>query len=382
MKIVYCLPSLYIPGGMERVLTLKANYLADVFGYDVYIIITDGKGKDPYFKLSNKVHLVNLDVNYDELYGQPIIKKISKYIIKQPLFKRRLRDALYEICPDITVSTLRREINFINSIHDGSVKVGEIHVNRDNFRDFKEEKLSGKIKGLFAYFWMRQLLGKLKKLDCFITLSNEDQLKWPELKKVITIPDPLSFSADKLSDCTSKQVIAVGRYTYQKGFDLLVKAWKDVAEKHPGWILKIYGGGDKSSLKSLIESYGLEKSCFPESPVSDIMNKYAESSIFVLSSRYEGFGMVIAEAMECGVPPVSFACPSGPKDIIKDEEDGLLVEPEDVGQLSREICYLIENEDIRKQMGRKAHENVQRFKLDLIMKQWDDIFQSLLKDKN
>ncbi len=125
----------------------------------------------------------------------------------------------------------------------------------------------------------------------------------------------------------------------------------------------------------------IESSCLLEHTVENIIDKYLESSIFVLSSRFEGFGMVITEAMACGVPPVSFDCPCGPKDIIKDGEDGLLVKNGDIEQLADKICFLIANEEIRKEMGKKARINVERFKIEHIAQQWKELFDSLLETK-
>lgn len=378
LKIVYCTPSLYLPGGIERILTTKANYLADVIGYDVYIILTDGKGKDPYYPLSSKIHVLNLDIRFEELWQLSFLEKIPIYLKKQRIYKKELKKLLFEIRPNITISLLRREINFITSIKDGSKKIGELHVNKKNYRNFEENE-TNLIKNIFSKFWMRNLVGHLKKLDKFIVLSNEDKENWNELSNVEVISNPLPFQTMQTGDLSGHKIIAVGRYTYQKGFDLLLKAWKIVSEQHPDRELYIYGKGDKTEYRKLAEKLNL-KNLFLENAVPNIIDKYNESSIFVLSSRFEGFGMVIAEAMACGVPAVSFACPCGPKDIIRDEEDGLLVENGNIKQLAEKICYLIKNEEIRKEMGFKARINVRRFDKEKIMEQWIQLFNNLLKN--
>lgn len=382
VKIAYCLPSLYVAGGMERVLTSKANYFAEEMGYEVYVILTDGKDSKPYFPLSPKVHLLNLDINYNQLYNKPFLKRGFGYLYRQVIYKKRLKKALFSIRPDITVSMLRREINFINSISDGSIKIGEIHVNRANFRDFKGEKYVGPIKRILAKFWMRQLISNLKKLDHFIVLSEEDKRQWKELNRVSVINNPVSFFPSVASTCINREVIAVGRYTYEKRFNLLIDAWKIVHDKHPEWNLRIFGDGDRAPLVNQINSLHLEKSCFLEHTIQNIADKYLESSIFALSSLFEGFGIVICEAMACGVPPVSFNCPHGPKEIIKDGEDGFLVENGNVEELAQKICYLIENEDLRKEMGHRARISAERFKIGSIMNQWNELFGNLLKSKS
>lgn len=377
MKIAYCIPSLYYPSGMERVLTLKANYFAEHFGYDIHIILTDGKDKKPYYELHPSISIHQLDINFDETYGYSLARRMYTYWQKQRLFKKRFNKCLYSIRPDITISLLRRDINFINKMNDGSIKLGEIHFNKSNYRSFSDNHLPEFLQQMGRKRWMHQLIRQLMKLERFIVLSHEDAAEWTELNNVSVIYNPLPFFPEHHSDGSQKQVIAAGRYVPQKGFDRLISAWRIVSQRHPDWTLRIYGDGMRNELQQQIDSLGISSTCLLEPTVPNIMDKYCESSIFVLSSRYEGFGMVIIEAMACGVPPISFTCPCGPKDIIDDGIDGLLVENGDIEGLAEKICYLIEHEDARKKMGEQARINVERFKIEHIAAEWKELFESL-----
>ena len=376
LKIVYLTPALYMAGGVERVLTLKANYFAEYFGYDITIILTDGDGKPLFYPLSDKVKVLNLNIGFEELWTCSFVKKIFVYLNKQRLYKKKVETELMRIRPDITVSLLRREINFISSIKDGSRKIGELHVNRANYRNF-EAGDANFIKNLFAKFWMRSLVAKLKRLDRFVVLTNEDRQAWPELSNVIAIPDPLSFVPTQKSELTQKRVIAVGRYVYQKGFDLLLQAWARVEMLHPDWQLAIFGDGDRTPYQQQAALLGLSpQRCQLNGPTSNIQQEYANSSLFVFSSRFEGFGMVLVEAMACGLPIISFACPCGPKDIVKHGEDGLLVENGNVEALAAALSQLMSNEALRRSMSVAAQGNVQRFGMQQIAERWRAVFEN------
>lgn len=376
-KIAYCLPSLYIPGGLERVLCLKANYLAEA-GYEIYLILTDGIDKKIWYDLNPEIKIIYLDINFDELWHLPLYKKIILYLRKQSIYKKRLKQCLYEIRPDVTISTLRREINFINRIKDGSPKIGEIHVNRRNYRDFNKQ-YPGYFQKMVQKYWQHQFIRKVKQLDRFVVLCDEDKKQYPELNNICVISNPLTFFPEQVADGNSGQVLAVGRYEPQKGFDLLLKAWQMVHRQFPEYTLAIYGAGDRTPYDRLVQELHLENSCQLHGPVENITEKYLESCLFVLSSRFEGFGMVITEAMACGVPAVSFTCPCGPRDIIRDGEDGLLVENGNIAQLAEKIGYLLNHKAIRKEMGKAARKNVTRFKMEDIGKQWIQLFEQLEK---
>lgn len=376
-KLVYIIGGIWNGSGMERVLIMKANYMADIAGYDVTILLTEDGNGPSYFPLSNKIKCHNVHVNFDELYKFPIYKRVFKYFIKQCLYKHRLTLFLMQLKPDITVTAMRREINFINDIPDGSKKVGEIHFGRIGYREVNFKFLPTFINKIISQVWINKLLREVKRLSAFVVLSQEDKLYWPELDNVHVIYNPISIVPKIQSNCLAKKVIAVGRYTDQKGFDLLADAWRIVTTKHPDWTLNIYGGGDAEKYKRLAKQKGISKTFVCNGPVHDIASKYAENSIFVLSSRYEGFGLVLVEAMACGVPVVSFACPCGPRDIISDCKNGLLVENGNISQLAEKIIYLIEHQEKRIKMGIKAKESLSLFQMDIIGAQWEALFNQI-----
>lgn len=376
-KIVYCTPALYFAGGMERVLTMKANYFAEHFGYDITIILTEGEGKPLFYPLYDKVKVINLNIGFEELWTCSFIKKIVIYLKKQYLYKKLLKNELMRIRPDITVSMLRREINFINEIKDGSKKIGEIHINRANFRNF-ESKDDNFIKRLFAKVWMNDLTNKLKRLDRFVVLTEKDKDAWVELDNVCVIPNPLSFVSQNISKLTEKRVIAVGRYCHEKGYDLLLKAWYLVQNSITDWRLEVFGEGDRSQYEEMISSLNMDRHrCILHGRSSNIQEEYEKSSLAVCSSKFEGFGLVITEAMSCGLPVVSFDCPWGPRAIIHDGENGLLVENGNVEKLADAIIWMIQHPEMRSKMATKAIENVQRFSIEKIAEKWRSLFDTL-----
>ena len=227
---------------------------------------------------------------------------------------------------------------------------------------------------------MAQLDRKVKQLDRFVVLTHEDSAYWKGLSNQIVIPNPITIEQGITSECTSKQVIAVGRYTYQKGFDLLISTWGIVHLKHPDWALNIYGGGNREAYQQQVDKLGLQKAITCNGPVNHIAEKYRESSIFVLSSCFEGLPLVLMEAMSSGLAPVAFTCPCGPRDIITNGEDGLLCENGNIEKLADGICRLIEDETLRKEMGKKASISIQRFTVDRIMQQWDQLFKEIVRE--
>lgn len=376
-KIVYCTPSLYMAGGVERVLTLKANYFVEHYGYDVTIITTDGKNKDNFFALSEKINVINLGINFEEMWHRPLIKRLCLYFPKERKFKKLLTEELNRIKPDFTISLLRREINFLTDIDDGSKKIGEIHINRAHYRNFTPNR-TNPLKTLFAKFWMHGLVDKLKRLDRFVVLTEYDRQAWQEIPRVDVIPNPLPFYPELSHVKRRKRVIAIGRYFDEKGYDMLLHAWALVEKSCQDWELDIYGDGNKAYYKRIVEILNLDdKRCRLNDSISNVQKEYLESSLFVCTSRFEGFGMGIIEAMACGLPVVAFDCLWGPRSIITDGEDGLLVENGNIEKLATTIIFLIKNPERIIEMGQNARRNVMRFNIDVIAPRWKRLFESL-----
>ena len=376
-RIVYCTPALYMAGGVERVLTLKANYFAEQFGYDITIILTEGKDQPSFYPLSEKVKIINLNIGFEELWKCKFIKKVFLYLKKQRQYKKLLTKELLRIRPDITISLLRREINFLNDVKDGSKKIGEIHINRANYRNFDKSQ-TNVIKDLFATYWMHNLVSKLKRLDRLVVLTEKDKEAWTELNNVEVIPNPLSFKPTAISSQTEKRVIAVGRYCHEKGYDYLLQAWAKVQCICPDWQLVIFGDGDRTEYEQMLVDLQIDYCrCILNGRTSDIQSEYVKSSLAVCSSRFEGFGLSIVEAMSCGLPVVSFDCPWGPRSIISNHEDGILVEKENPPMLAESMILLMQDKEKRDNMSKNAIINVQRFDIGQIAQKWKSLFEEI-----
>ena len=381
MRILFITPSLYIPGGVERELTLKLNWLARHTDWELFVCLTDGEGKPPYYPLDERIKVVNLNIGFEELWHLPFYRKIPVYLRKQRLYRQRLRDLLFEIRPDITDSLLRREINFLCDIRDGSAKMGELHVNRRNYRNFESHETNF-LKEAFSKVWMHVLVKQLRRLDRFVVLTHEDAANWPEVPHVQVMPNPVEHQAGSPCHGEQKVVIAVGRYSYQKGFDLLLQAWQKVQEKHPDWQLHVFGGGERAPYEQMAGDLGITQSVRLNPPTSRIGEEFMASSLFVLSSRFEGFPMVLIEALGYGMPIVSYTCPCGPKDCLKDGVNGLLVPEGNIPMLAESINWMIEHPEERKRMGKEAHLTARRYHIDAIMPQWVGLFEELAKKKD
>ena len=375
MKLLYTILGTYNSGGMERVLANKANYLAR-HGYEITIVTTDQKNRKPYFKLDPSIRLIDLGINYTDDLGKGFISRGISFLKKNIEHKRKLKKLLFQIKPDITVSMFDNDASFIPDINDGSKKVLEIHFSR-----FKRIQYGRKgIWKLIDNYRSKADLKTVKRFDRFVVLTEEDKGYWGELPNIQVIQNANSFESDLKAKLENKQVLAIGRFDYQKGFDDLIEIWSKVYEKYPNWRLNIFGHGPlKEKYEYLIRSLKLQDVVSLHPPTSDIKSVYLEHSILAMTSRYEGLPMVLLEAQVCGLPMVSYTCKCGPKDIITSGENGYLIREGNNDEFAERLIQLMEDAYFRKELGKAAALNSVNYQEQHIMAQWMTLFTDLIQ---
>lgn len=238
-------------------------------------------------------------------------------------------------------------------------------------------------------FWIKNI-SRLTylNLDHVIAINSNDEMEFKKLvgeNRVTKIFNPSPFNYQPSLTCNetnesseSKIVIAVGRLSFDKNFTSLITAWHLLGDKTKGWELKIYGDGEeKAKLLNLIKKLECENVGLIAN-VTDMSTVYKSSQFLVMSSRYEGFGMVLVESLSFSKPVISYNCPHGPSDIIQHKVNGLLVEPNNTKKLSEAIGLLIEDKEFRNKLSKKAGESSRPFDIKLIVKQWEDLFGRII----
>ena len=373
IKIIYCIAATYNSGGMERVLANKANWLVRN-GYEISILTTDQKGRSSFFDFDPRIRFYDLGINYEENNGKSFLNKLIRYPFKQWKHKKALKKLLSELKADVVISMFCNDASILPKIKDGSKKVLEIHFSR-----FKRLQYGRKgIWKLADELRSRNDLRVVSKFDKFVVLTEEDKGYWGELDNITVIPNARTFEVEKPAELDRNKVIAVGRYCYQKALDRLIAAWSIVCQDIKDWKLHLVGDGeDRVQLQKQINELGLADKVVLGRAEIDMKSVYSSASVLALSSRYEGLPMVLLEAQAAGLPIVSFECKCGPRDVITDGLDGILVREGDVDGLAQGLLKLIKDEELRRKMGAKAYKNSERFSEERVMAQWVELFNEV-----
>lgn len=382
MRIVYVVNSLASKGGAERMIIEKMNFLTLNYGYEVYTICCYQNVNEPNaYPLSDKVTQIFLEIPF---YSQYKYHYPYRLVVKRKLdkmLKNRLASEVQKLNPDILVGTSYFGADVVSSVDCRAKKVIEAHEPRRFTLADEGLGRSLPVKAYMLYYRKIYFQTVEEKADVVVTLTEGDALSWRKAKCVKIIPNFSSMKASRLSDLNAKRVIAVGRLEWVKGFDRLISAWAFVIKKHPDWRLDIFGEGTlKDGLLKQIKELKLQDSITIHPFTSDIHEEYAKSSILVCSSHFEGFSLVVLEAMRIGVPCVAFDCPYGPRTIIQNNKNGFYVPDDNYRVLADRINFLIKNTGRRREFSESAVLRAEQFNIDVVMEKWKELFESIVKE--
>lgn len=373
-RLLYISDTLAITGGLERVLTDKVNWLSKQKGYKVFII-TVNQGSHPLiYPLSDDVSFQDLDIQFHTKYNYSGIKKFIISNRLHQIFRTRLTEKVRELSPDVMVCTRLDYLYDILKIKGSIPLIFESHSiclswRYDGSRWFRKLQIQ----------WMQR---SVRKVQMTVALTNGDAKEWRKLtKNVCVIPNivHLNMGGD-YSDCKSKSAIFVGRLCLQKDLLSLLRIWKSIQNQHPDWRLNIYGDGELyGDVRYEIDR--LDANVTLCHPTSNIMEKYKESSLLLMTSLFEPFGLVLPEAMSCGLPVVAFDCPYGPADIITNGKDGFFIKNRNIEEFVENVCRLINNPELRWSMGKDGIISSWRYDASLIMPKWKALFEQLISKK-
>ena len=377
MRIVYVTDSFAICGGIERVLTDKMNYLSSKYGYDV-VLMTLYQGPHMFpFALNVGIKHFDINVRLNEQYEYRGLSRFYKRWKLKGLIKCRLASAVLELKPDVLVCVKYEFVDLLCAIKGNIPLVVESHTlcNAENIE----------ITSIFRKMHMRKVKRRIRDVDAVVALTDGDANDWRKINSnVFVIPNVVYLNEDaSFATCQSKSVIFVGRLSKQKNIGSLLNIWKKVHLLDSDWKLHIYG--EKGDVEDCVYDkliMAKDIGVVIHKPVrNQMLEEYKKHSILILTSLFEPFGLVLPEAMSCGLPVVSFDCPYGPADIITDGVDGFLIKNRDVQAFADRVCQLIEDKELRVRMGQAAIKSSQRYRADVIMPKWKELFESLCRKK-
>ncbi len=369
MKICIITEQFYKSGGIERVLSHKIPYWLNHEGFEVVLITTENGGRPFYYPLPDTLKYIDLEVDYDRSVSltslSNLIKALKHYKLLRKTIKREKPDFTITCCYGFDfyfLPFIKQKSKIINECH--STRVG---VQKDN-ASYKS-KLSKFIRRKFEGIY-----------DAMVVLSKEEACTI-EKNNATVIPNPNpKGNANHLFNPRSKVVISAGRIAPVKGYERLIHLW--VKSKGPalGWQLHIYGDGELEyvdSIMTLIDSLGATESIKLKKSVPDIKEIMAKSEIYTMTSINECFPMVLLEAMESSLPIIAYDVPTGPRNIIKHGETGFLIEDGKEEDFVSKLNCLIENESLRRNIGKAGEIENKNYSLEIIMQKWFLLFKHL-----
>jgi len=372
MRILYVFRSLAIWGGIERVFVEKMNYLSSVYGYDVYMITSD-QGNHPIpYHLKDTVHIEDLNIRFHQQYQYNIVKR--KWVARQmkSKYEQRLTEQIQQIRPDIIVCTTADHVDLLGKLKGSIPLVVESH--SICLRTIEDGHC------WFGKKWYRyHYIKALSKVDVLVALTEGDAIEWRKVHShVVVIPNLVHLNDGAVSTLENKRVIWVGRFDYQKRPLEIVRIWEKIQPMFPDWQLDIYGEGEQQQeLEDKVHS--LDTNIVVHQPTDRIFDCYRDSSILVSTSLFEPFGLVISEAMSCGLPVVAYDCPYGPADIISAEKNGYLISSDNTDTYVGKLTLLMGDRDLRIKMGKDGLTSSKRYGVNQIMPLWRLLFKQLVK---
>ena len=379
MRLIYLFKSFAQRAGTERILSDKMNYLVRELGYDI-TFVTYEQGTHPLaFELDSRIKVIDLDTRFFTLHRiQSPFRRLYAYFAMRRKFRQRLQSITEEVKPDWFISTTYSFPLMDCILSLPTRHIIESHICLQEVVGFTQGRKTvwDYLKGMRT----QRLFRAMRRAQVLVALTQADAEEWQRHTGVSTqvIPNTLHSFPHTItpSDNRPQRIVCAGRLHRQKGYDLLIEAWSRIAPRHPAWRIDIYGQGEEEdALKRDIHEHNLQGQMALHAPTAYIYKEYQSSAFLVLSSRYEGFGLVLIEAMSCGTPCVSFDCPHGPSDIIAQGEEGLLVPQGNVDELARALEWMIEHPEERSSMGEKARKKAQRYLPEHVMPLWTHLFE-------
>lgn len=378
MRIAYIVGTLATQSGANRMVTEKANIFAAEYNYDVTIITcVQHQDENDTYSLYDTVKQVDLEIPLFAPYKYKYPKKLWVKWSVNRLLHKKVTKAVQQINPDILIGLAQYKAEMVCRIKCRAKKIIECHEARPFTLSGLGRNLSLVSRILLNYNRNRYFRTIERNADVICPLTEGDKEFWKKAKRIEVIPNFSTMRVSQYSDCTQKRIIAVGRLEWEKGYSRLINVWKIVSTKHPDWQLDIFGEGEMENVIRIFIKRSGVKNITIHKFTSNISIEYANSSICLLTSYFEGFSLVLLEAQRHGVPCVAFDCPFGPRSIINDSYSGFLVHNGDIRVYADRVCRLIEDENLRKQFSKVGIEHAKTFDINNIIQKWKSLFEDI-----